>query len=991
MVGTTEMGVIREAFLPPASDSSHNGRGRADCTDVPSKIWVSGFDVNNDSALFDFGVPQLDRVDIRPDRWTYSTGGSDPQDTVDAGVIELKAEEEGLRFQKVDMRGTDTIRHLEPFSGDFHFQMEMSLPTMDESGGYRTRSGVGANIEFAFRPQPSQTAGARYSIHLTEERQTKSLSLRREGDLIHLSVDGKRVGGYRFPGSEHPGHLFVTIGGVGFVKLQRLERVIPGQPAIGASLAANDPAPAEQTRMPKAGSPVKTTGAAPWRNLMAGVDLSTHTLRGRGRVAGGLIETQSEKAPSLFRTLVRAPRRYELRASVTRKAGKGAFYLLCPIEGRDVAVIVEAENDGQLSSGLALIDRTAPKNPAYPARACVDPLLPLGKRVEIVCRVDGREFQLLVGDKRVFRWHGDPGRLSLTPFFRNSFSNHVLFGSARSRFLIHQLELRSLDPPAPAVADPDPSERSATASTRQPSSAAPAEKSPPKEPVVAMDGWFVPATSNASQDERIKRDLAFARDGQGMQLSKTKSSGKFWLYREPILEGDFIATIRATIPPDSRGQITLGAHAVNRQGQIFMTVLPRPLQKDARETVVRIQRVGRELVAQVDGRNTGPPGNMAGPIRLALLLRDDVRLTVDEIQVQSLGHPATGESGDSGGAIEGKLQEIKLPAPVDSATLGGGGRFLIMHIKPIFKLAVFDVEKLELVQLIPVHDSRVLFAAGEEKLVVVQPEQGTIERWSLGAWQRERAAEFHPTATPTDLAMGHASAGPLLLTVDTEGTNKSDVVFYDLDTLQPQEVKIRSESNTDPRWYSVFAARASADGRLFAVCSSRSCRLLTYRRRGASESQLYENDSRQVRFAMPGPLGEIVYTDAGLFNAQFKPLKQDGVSRLQPVVPATRGPFYLTVDAPASYTVGDTLRGTVSLQLAPYVTPLATFPDLKLKGARSGYFSRDNELTLDRRLILHVPSGRIVAIADEADRLLVTSTMPPTESRPTPRRSGPRA
>ena len=926
----------------------------------PAKLWITGFDVNNDSTLFDFGVPQFAAIDISPQRWVYSSGGSDPRDIQDPGVLQLATDNDGFVLTKVDMKGTDTIRHLETFKGDFHFQAELQLPTMDESGGYRTRSGVGANIEFAFRPESSQTGGARHSIHLAEETQTVSLAMKREGDLIHMMLDGKRVAGYRFPGSENPGHIYLSIGGVGSVRVRRLEKIIAAQPMRGTSLAAGNPPP-QPASIPSR-DPGSARQSVNWINLLGGLDLKEQTLRGRAHFSGTDLVTDAANAPALIRTSFTAPKRCELHAVVTRTSGQGAFYVLAPIEGRPCAVIVEAENDGKLSTGLALIDRMAPKNPNYSAKAYTKKLLPVGQRVEVLCRIDGNRFELTVGSDRVFTWSGDTSRLTLTPFFQSPFRSHIMFGSANSTFQIHTLEMRPLGGTTPSA-------------QTQPIPAAPKTAATPKknapENVVSFEDWYIPATTNADHDGKIEQDLAIARDPQGLQLSKTKNSGTFWMFRNPTLEGDFLATARMIVPSGSRGQIMLGAHAAKRRGQMFMVTLPPPLQQEPREVIVHIQRVGREVTGQIEGQPLRPPGNIEGPINLGVLLRDDVRFWVADFQVKPLGPPglAGPESGDPAAqAPDAAIQEFKLPAPVDNATLGASGRYLIMHIKPLFKLAVFDIETLEIANYIPVSGNRVFFAAGAEKLIVVQPDEGTITRWDLKSFERELTTSFSATYSVTDLAMGSASSGPLVVSSNKDGTNQSDVQFFDVQTLKPIKIDVQTESKFPPRWHDVFAVRASADGRVFGIAESHSAKIVALR---GNSAQLYEDPSRQARFASPGPLGQVIFADVGLFNTQLKPLKQDGISRAQPTVPATRGPFYLTVDAPVSYTVGDTLLGTVSLQLPPHVTPLATFKDLRLQGMCSSYFKRAGGLSLDRRLTFHPPAGHVVAVADESDRLLI--------------------
>ncbi len=947
----------------------------------PAKLWITGFEVNDDSMLFDYGVPQLAPIDIEPERWVFSTGGTDPRDIQDPGALQLALDEDGLVMTAVDIGPTSTIRHLETFHGDFLIQAELQLPTIDESGGYHTLGGLGASIGVEFKPESSRTAGARFSKHLTEEPQTFLLAIQREGDRIHLIQDGKRVGGYRFPGSENPGRLYLRIGGVGSLRLKRLEKVIAAQPAPGSALASGAPSSQSSTSPPASSHSVRPD-APQWINLLSGLDPPNQTLRGKAHFSDGALFTDAAKAPALIRTSFTAPRRYELRAAVTRRSGKGAFYMIGPIDGKPCAVIVEAENGGKLSSGLALIDRMAPKNPKYPAEACTKKLLPVGKRVDIHCRIDGSAFELTVGNERVFRWSGDVSRLSLTPFFQSKFPSHVLLGSANSEFEIHRLEMRPLEGSLASVPHAKPASSPADQPANQPANQpaqAPSATTPP--PVAAFEDWYVPASPKTDQDLKIEQDLTFARDEQGLQISKSKEPGDFWLYRQPALEGDFLATLRIVVPSSSLGQITVGVHPAARRGSIFMLTLPPPLPQNQREVIVRIQKVDREVIGQIEGQPARPPANIEGPVKLGLLLRDDVRFWISDCQVKSLGKNVAAASPTSDGGdgasqstardtppIAEAIQEIQLPAPVDNATLGAGGRYLILHIKPLFKLAVFDIETLNIVGYVPVSDGRVLFAAGAEHLVVVQPEEGTITRWSLANLQRELTTSFAATYSATDLAMGSASAGPLVVASSQEGANRSDVQFFDLQTLKPLEVEVTTQANTPPRWYDVSAVRAAADGCTFGVAGARDAKILVL---SGQRAELYEDPSRKAHFASPGPISQVVFTDAGLFNSQFKPLKQDGISRLQPTVPATRGPFYLSVDAPISYSVGDPLLGSVSLQLAPYVAPLATFRDLRLKGNRSEYFNRRGGLSLDRRLVFHPPAGRIVAIADEHDRLLI--------------------
>src|SRR5690349_14686758 len=58
---------------------------------------------------------------------------------------------------------------------------------------------------------------------------------------------------------------------------------------------------------------------------------------------------------------------------------------------------------------------------------------------------------------------------------------------------------------------------------------------------------------------------------------------------------------------------------------------------------------------------------------------------------------------------------IKLPAPVDSAIPGGGGKYLILHLSKLQQLAVFDVQQSKVVKLLPIASNDIVYAAGADK------------------------------------------------------------------------------------------------------------------------------------------------------------------------------------------------------------------------------------------------------------------------------------
>ena len=102
---------------------------------------------------------------------------------------------------------------------------------------------------------------------------------------------------------------------------------------------------------------------------------------------------------------------------------------------------------------------------------------------------------------------------------------------------------------------------------------------------------------------------------------------------------------------------------------------------------------------------------------------------------------------------------VPLPAPADLVLAGGGGRFLVVQMKKLQQLAVFNVGRAKVVKLIPLPPGEVTIAAGSSKLLVGAIEPNVIERWDLNTLEKELTAPGPPGGL-RQLALGADSAGP---------------------------------------------------------------------------------------------------------------------------------------------------------------------------------------------------------------------------------------
>ncbi len=107
--------------------------------------------------------------------------------------------------------------------------------------------------------------------------------------------------------------------------------------------------------------------------------------------------------------------------------------------------------------------------------------------------------------------------------------------------------------------------------------------------------------------------------------------------------------------------------------------------------------------------------------------------------------------------------EVSLPGNVANVAVGGGGRFLILHLAQLRKLAVFDMNAAKIVKYIPLPEDEVCIAAGIDKLIVGLPQANAFQRWNLQTFEREVTVPNPLDGAISDLVMGSASTGPLLV------------------------------------------------------------------------------------------------------------------------------------------------------------------------------------------------------------------------------------
>jgi hypothetical protein len=316
--------------------------------------------------------------------------------------------------------------------------------------------------------------------------------------------------------------------------------------------------------------------------------------------------------------------------------------------------------------------------------------------------------------------------------------------------------------------------------------------------------------------------------------------------------------------------------------------------------------------------------------------------------------------------LEAKRVERKLESAVADVAVGGGGRYLVLHLPALRKLAVFDVNAAKVVGAIPMREEGARFTAGLEDVVVVLPAAGVIERWGLKTLERDVAAALPVKGVIKAVAMGAASRGPLLIhsAVGTQPLDRATFALLDTETLRPvfSELNTATASIMCSCYRDLVHLRASADGQAFGMwCTSHSptgMGLILFT--PALTRTFYVHNS--VGHVAPGPDGKALFTRGGLFPRQGQGGPANGPVLANPVLPACQGDWFLSLPLPGR-------AGAVTVEAPGKDSSVATLPELGLPSPVEDVIKHD--LTFDKRVHL-IPAARLViTVPASNDRLVL--------------------
>ena len=318
-------------------------------------------------------------------------------------------------------------------------------------------------------------------------------------------------------------------------------------------------------------------------------------------------------------------------------------------------------------------------------------------------------------------------------------------------------------------------------------------------------------------------------------------------------------------------------------------------------------------------------------------------------------------------AMEGDSESRSLPEPIDDVAAGGAGRYLLFHLRKLRKLAVFDVSQAKITKYLSLDSDEVLFAAGNEKLLLVVLDQSQIQRYDLATLEKELAVPLPSIGKVDGLALGHASAGPALL------MTRNGPRFLDLAKLSLLDLEIRSGGNWwHPHPQYPLQVRASPDGSAFAGwepgLSPSGIRLLTLQ--GDTAECKYEHNSAGV--LLPSFDGSALFTSTGILSADLKPLASEQFRGLT-CFPAYHPAYFLSFSGQSRISMRN--RGEKP-KLSLYTTAdqrlLVSFTEFaELNDPQASPINRGGSLSIDKRVHFFPTANLLVNIPATRDQLVL--------------------
>src|SRR5262245_10836630 len=326
-------------------------------------------------------------------------------------------------------------------------------------------------------------------------------------------------------------------------------------------------------------------------------------------------------------------------------------------------------------------------------------------------------------------------------------------------------------------------------------------------------------------------------------------------------------------------------------------------------------------------------------------------------------------------AVKDRVATISLPSPAKDVCVGGDGRFLLFLLSAQRQIAVVDVCAAKVVKFLPVADDPAFIAAGMEKLIVVYPQKGLIQKWNLLTLEREVTAPLPDLGTIARVAMGSASAGPIYLSVKknwdrpVQGLNLQAI---DLATLKVLRANTGGNFSVGTHPDYPAAIHVSADGTTIGMyqpgLSPMGIQVVTAK--GDTLTSVYEHNTAGA--LIPGPDGSVIFTSSGLYGRDARPRGEEKAGGL--LLPAVHDGYHLKVDGLNPFRFDErNAKPAVGVFMTGDTRPLVTLRDVDGLDMPQDRFGGGSGpiLTAEKR-IHYVPRAEaLVTVNAAADKVFV--------------------
>jgi hypothetical protein len=292
---------------------------------------------------------------------------------------------------------------------------------------------------------------------------------------------------------------------------------------------------------------------------------------------------------------------------------------------------------------------------------------------------------------------------------------------------------------------------------------------------------------------------------------------------------------------------------------------------------------------------------------------------------------------------------LQLPTQFDDIAHGGGGRYLVAHLKQMRKLAVVDLVERKISGYVDVPADEVFFAASAEELVVVIPALKQVQRYDLAMQQWELTAPLTNKKPITVVAVGPSSNGPVLIgSGDGDG---DELTLRELDTLQVRKVTVSGTRHV--RFSDGVRVMAAADGKTFACwhtgISPTGLQLLAVSRDSVDASYSHVT----VAFAAPSFDGSLLFTKKGIYDRHLTVDRPDGIGRSFVFLPVAQPSQRLRIKLEGDEDPADGSPAIVLLEEAQD-EPLAVWDEVLLpKVGERNLMGRITSSLADRVFLVH--------------------------------------